>query len=109
MVVVVEQDDRPRAVGAEQIGLGQLHGKDDRALLSAFLQVEIDLDLESGAVIGQEFRPGRAVVDTDGLLDPDVAALDAERTDAGLSKFGLAVIKRMNAIIDEMEALLAAK
>ena len=32
---VVQQDDGPRAVGAEQVGLGQLQRQDDRALLAA--------------------------------------------------------------------------
>ena len=32
---VVEEDDRARAVGAEQVGLGELHGEDDRPLLPA--------------------------------------------------------------------------
>src|SRR5690606_11394978 len=46
--------------------------------------LEVDLDLEAGAVIGLELGEGGAAVDAHRLDDADVAALDVERLDAGL-------------------------
>src|SRR5690606_12187376 len=45
--------------------------------------LEVDLDLEAGAVIGMELGPGGAAVDADGLDDTDIAPLHPERDDAG--------------------------
>src|SRR5690606_13209418 len=70
----------PRYVAAERrrVDVGGEGLPSDRRAL------EIDLDLEAGAVIGLEFGPGSAAVDAHRLDDADVAALDVERLDAGL-------------------------
>ena len=54
-------------------------------LAADHLAVEIDLDFETGTVMGQDFPPRSAHVDTDRLFHPDEAARNRQLLQAGLA------------------------